>query len=142
MDKAKADYVILFDREGGKGYPRKRDKIAVFKKEGDVLYSESTRSVGNAVQDSCSAIQQQGYLKGAAIPEGSDATAKTTVDHGLPKEARSIPTSSANPPQVAPAQKTLSGAPLTNADVLKLKTAGLSDQFIIDKINPDFSSIF
>jgi hypothetical protein len=43
MEKAKADYIVLFDREGGKGYARKRDKIAVFKKEGDVLYSGSTR---------------------------------------------------------------------------------------------------
>ncbi len=56
MDKAKAEYVVLFDRDGGKGIARKRDKIAVFKKDGDVLYSGSTRSVGNAVQDSCRAI--------------------------------------------------------------------------------------
>ena len=41
MDKAKADFVVLFDREGGKGVAMKRDKIAVFKKEGDVLFSAS-----------------------------------------------------------------------------------------------------
>jgi hypothetical protein len=57
MNKDKADYVVLFDREGGKGLARKRDKIAVFKKDGDVLYSGSTRSLGNAVQDSCRTIQ-------------------------------------------------------------------------------------
>ena len=50
MDKSKADYIVLFDRDGGKGYARKRDKIAVFKRNGDVLYSASTRSVGSAVQ--------------------------------------------------------------------------------------------
>jgi len=59
MDKTKADYVVLFDREGGKGLAMKKDKIAVFKKDGDVLYSGSTRSVGNAVQDSCGAIGKQ-----------------------------------------------------------------------------------
>ncbi len=50
------------------------------------------------------------------------------------KEKPSIPTAAATPAPVAPAQRPLSGSPLTNADVLKLKSAGLSDQFIIDKI--------
>lgn len=58
MDKAKADYVVLFDREGGKSYARKRDKIAVFRNSGDVVYSGSTRSLGNAVQDACEALQK------------------------------------------------------------------------------------
>ncbi len=58
MDKDKADYVVLFDRESSKGIARKRDKIAVFKKDGDVLYSESVRSVGTAVQDSCASIEK------------------------------------------------------------------------------------
>ncbi len=60
LDKANADYIVLFDREGGKGYARKRDKIAIFRKNADVLYSGSTRSLGNAVQDACSAIETQG----------------------------------------------------------------------------------
>jgi hypothetical protein len=58
MDRTKADYVVLFDREGGKGYLRKRDKIAVFKNNGDLVYSGSTRSVGNAVQDACESLQK------------------------------------------------------------------------------------
>jgi hypothetical protein len=57
MDKTNADYVVLFDREGGKGVAHRRDKIAVFRNNGDVLYSGSTRSLGSAVQDSCQAIQ-------------------------------------------------------------------------------------
>ncbi len=63
IDRNKADYVILFDREGGKGYAHKRDKIAVFKKDGDILYSGSTRSLGNAVKDACSAIERTAALK-------------------------------------------------------------------------------
>jgi hypothetical protein len=59
LDRTQADYIVLFDREGGKGVALKRDKIAIFKKSGDVLYSGSTRSVGNAVQDACSAIETQ-----------------------------------------------------------------------------------
>ena len=57
MDKAKADYVVLFDHEGGKGYALKDNKIAVFHNNGDVLMSKSTRSLGNAVKDACTAIQ-------------------------------------------------------------------------------------
>lgn len=59
MDRAKADYIVLFDREGGKSFVRKRDKIAVFKKDGDVLYSNSARSVGSAVDDACKAIEKR-----------------------------------------------------------------------------------
>ena len=59
MDRTKADYVVLFDREGGKGYARKRDKIALFQKNGDVLFTGSTRSLGNAVHDACKAIQKK-----------------------------------------------------------------------------------
>lgn len=56
MDRAKADYVVLFDREGGKDLVRRDNKIAVFEKGGDVLHSGSTRSLGNAVKDACAAI--------------------------------------------------------------------------------------
>jgi hypothetical protein len=58
MNRDTADFVVLFDREGGKGVVRKRDKIAIFKRGGDVVYSGSTRSVGNAVQDACEALQK------------------------------------------------------------------------------------
>ena len=63
IDRNKADYVIMFDREGGKGYAHKRDKIAVFKKDGDILYSGSTHSLGNAVKGACLAIERTAALK-------------------------------------------------------------------------------
>lgn len=55
-NRNRADFVVLFDRESFKGFIRKRDKIAVFRHNGDVLYSNSVRSVGNAVKDACKAI--------------------------------------------------------------------------------------
>ncbi len=58
MDKTKADYVVMFDRESVKGIARKRDKIAIFMEDADVLFSESVRSVGAAVKDACEAIGQ------------------------------------------------------------------------------------
>ena len=58
-DKTKADYVMILDHEGGKGYARKRNKVAVFGRDGDMAYSGSTRSLGNSVQDACAAIEQK-----------------------------------------------------------------------------------
>ncbi len=62
-DKNNAAYVILFDRNTAKratggtiGLLSKVDKIAVFRRNGDVIYSGSTRSVANAVKDACAAI--------------------------------------------------------------------------------------
>jgi hypothetical protein len=52
----KADYVVVLDHEGGKGYLRRRNKVAVFNKDGDAIVSRSTRSLGNSVQDACDAI--------------------------------------------------------------------------------------
>lgn len=51
-----ADYTVVLEHEGGKGYLRKRNKVAVFNKLGDSIFSGSTRAVGSSVQDSCEAI--------------------------------------------------------------------------------------
>lgn len=64
--KEKAAYAILFDRESFKGYIRRRDKIAVFRRDGDSIFSDSTRSVGNAVKDACDAILKDFGGKAAA----------------------------------------------------------------------------
>ena len=63
MDRTKAEFVVMFDRESVKGIARRRDKIALFKRDGDVLFSESVRSVGNAVKDACEAIGQDQIRK-------------------------------------------------------------------------------
>jgi hypothetical protein len=52
----KADFVLTLDHEGGKGLVRRRNKIAVFNKDGDDIMSRSTRSLGNSVKDACEAI--------------------------------------------------------------------------------------
>jgi len=54
--RERADYVVTLDHEGGKGLIRRDNKFAVFSKEGDMLKSGSTRSLGNSVQDACTAI--------------------------------------------------------------------------------------
>ncbi len=57
-ERKKADYVILLDHEGGKGWVRKDNKVAVFNRDGLSIYSGSTRSLGNSVKDACRAIRE------------------------------------------------------------------------------------
>jgi hypothetical protein len=61
MEKEKADYFIVLDHEGGKtfGLVRKDNKVVVFDSTGTSVYSGSTRSLGNAVKDSCNEIRTQ-----------------------------------------------------------------------------------
>lgn len=49
---------MTLDHEGGKGLIRHRNKIAVFNKDGDAIFSDSTRELGNSVKDACAAITQ------------------------------------------------------------------------------------
>jgi len=52
----KADYVVLLQHEGGKALIVRDNKIAVFNRDGDSILSHSTRTLGNAVADACTAI--------------------------------------------------------------------------------------
>ncbi len=56
MNKEKADYVIILDHEGGKGFLRHDNKFALFNKDGDAIRSGSTRSLGTAVKEACEAL--------------------------------------------------------------------------------------
>ena len=58
-DLDKAEYVVLFDRQGGKGVTSKDSKIAVFERGGDLVIAKSVRSVGAAVKDACASIRAQ-----------------------------------------------------------------------------------
>jgi hypothetical protein len=55
--QSKTDYVVVLDHEGGKGYLRHRNKVAVFNRvSGDSIVSKSTLSLGGSVQAACEAI--------------------------------------------------------------------------------------
>lgn len=56
MKKDRADYVVLLQHEGGKDMVSRDNKYVVFDGEGDAIASGSTRTLGNAVKDACSAI--------------------------------------------------------------------------------------
>ncbi len=77
----------------------------------------------------------------AGPPHGDAGAFKNRVTASLAKLQAAPATASTQPePVVSPAaqegsEKPRAGAPLTNADVLKLTNAGLSEQIIIEKIN-------
>jgi hypothetical protein len=52
----KADYVVLLQHEGGKDLISRDNKVVVFNRDGDSILSRSTRSLGNAVTEACTAI--------------------------------------------------------------------------------------
>jgi hypothetical protein len=64
--KEKADYMVVLDHEGGKGWIRKDNKVAVFNGEGDSIISRSTRSLGSSVQEACNAIKTDWPKRAAA----------------------------------------------------------------------------
>lgn len=55
-NREKADYVVLLDHEGGKEVVSRDNKVVVFNHDGDSIMSHSTRILGNAVKDACTAI--------------------------------------------------------------------------------------
>ena len=56
LKQDKADYVVLLEHEGGKPGFNKDNKFVVFNNDGDAIKSGSTRTLGNAVKDSCTAL--------------------------------------------------------------------------------------
>lgn len=65
-DVVKADFTVILDHEEGKGVARRKNKVVVFDHNGDDIYSGSTRGLGNAVKDACSAIVTHVQLKQSA----------------------------------------------------------------------------
>jgi len=57
-NKDKANYAIILDHEGGKSLLSHHNKVAVFNRDGDSIFSHSTVSLGDSVKDACGAIRQ------------------------------------------------------------------------------------
>src|SRR4029077_13217290 len=66
--QTKADYIVLLDHEGGKGFARHKNKVAVFTRvSGDSIVSKSTVSLGGSVQEACEAITADWTAHGKEI---------------------------------------------------------------------------
>jgi hypothetical protein len=64
----KANFIVVLDHEGGKGYLRHRNKVAVFERiSGDTVVSKSTLSLGGSVQEACDAIVKYWADNGARL---------------------------------------------------------------------------
>ncbi len=74
-NRDKANYAVILDHEGGKGLAQRHNKIAVFNRDGDSIFSHSTVSLGNAVKDACDAIRinAQNNPQSLVIPASTPA---------------------------------------------------------------------
>jgi len=104
--KDRANFAIVLDHEGGKGVLAHRNKVAVFNREGDVIYSGSTRSIGTSVKDACEAISaapKSGL--GEALPApanpATQPTPATTTGTNLTPSAQ-VETGRVTPVNTAP----------------------------------------
>lgn len=59
IKKEMANYIVILEHEGGKEFFQHDNKVAVFNGIGDMVYSGSTRSLGNAVKDACETITRE-----------------------------------------------------------------------------------
>jgi hypothetical protein len=71
-NKDKADYAVILEHEGGKDPFSRDNKFALFNKDGDVIKSGSTRSLGNAVKEVCRVILN--YWRAAASRKEPSST--------------------------------------------------------------------
>jgi len=74
-----ADYIVVLDHEGGKGWLQHKNKVAVFNAvSGDSVVSKSTLSLGGSVQEACGAIAKHWGEHGIEMrAEASKAKEKT-----------------------------------------------------------------
>ena len=101
-NREKADYVVVFDHEGGKSWYRKDSKIAVFNYDGDSILSKSTRSLGGSVEEACKVVladwEQHGSARTAALAakEAAEAAKATAKADPPPAAVPAKPMESAN----------------------------------------------
>jgi PEGA domain len=95
-----ADYIVLLDHEGGKGYLQHRNKVAVFQAlSGDSVMSHSTLSLGNSVKDACEGIDADCAKNGTTIRTAAAKQAAPAVVASVP--APIAPTAVASTPKLA-----------------------------------------
>jgi len=85
-----ADYIVVLDHEGGKGYLRHKDKVAVFQHvSGDVVVSHSTLSLGGSVEDACKGIEQNWAAHGSELLAAKEKSAAPPPGPAVPAIAPS-----------------------------------------------------
>jgi hypothetical protein len=105
MNQHAADFVVLLDHEGGKGLARKDNKIAVFNRAGDAIFSTSTRTLGSAVKDACKALRKAPIVAAPPQPARQDTPVAARSHAAPPSSAAPAAQSAAptNPPSITQA---------------------------------------
>jgi hypothetical protein len=81
---AKADFAVILDHEGGKGLARRRNKIVVFNRDGDDIFSDSTRELGSSVKDACQAILNHAVSQQSSAAVDTPSTGAVANSYGPP----------------------------------------------------------
>jgi len=103
----KADYVVLLDHEGGKGYLRHKNKVAVFNRvSGDSIVSKSTLSLGGSVQNACEAITTDWAAHGKDIRAAAAPPPSPLAPSAVP-----VPAPALSPASLDKAQLQVSSTP-------------------------------
>jgi hypothetical protein len=148
----KADYVVVLDHEGGKGVLLRRNKVAVFNKDGDAIVSRSTRSLGNSVQDACGAIVADWTGRGAAAPAGTPVNA--LLPQPLPEPSQetppaptvsaakhvvAIPVQPTPTPTIVPAQPQASATPSGNLGTVSVTSDPDGAEIFVDSVGHGYA---
>ena len=109
INQANADYIIMMNRESKKnrGLLRSNSQIQVANKEGDVIGTNATRTVGNAAKDACNLIladwQAHGRINAQETPAVPAAQAATVQPAVQTSPSVQLVPAAATRPQVQPA---------------------------------------
>jgi len=96
----KSDYVVVLDHEGGKGFVRHKNKVAVFNRiSGDSIVSKSTLSLGGSVQDACEAVTNDWAAHAKEIRAAKASTSEGSDPK--PVTAAAAATGTSAPPPIA-----------------------------------------
>jgi len=113
----KADYIVVLDHEGGKGFTRHKNKVAVFNRvSGDSVMSKSTVSLGGSVQNACEAITSDWATHGKDIRAAEAAAIAAAAAANAPPEPKVIPAVVADPPKASTAKLAIASNP-SGADI-------------------------
>jgi hypothetical protein len=120
INESNADYIIMMNRESKKnrGLLRTNSQIQVANKAGDVIGTNSTRTVGNAAKDACNLImadwQTHGRLNAQEAPAAPAEQAATVQPAVQTSPSVQLVPAVATRPQVRPAVVT-EAAPATGS---------------------------
>lgn len=80
-----ADYIVVLDHEGGKGYLRHKDKVAVFQHvSGDAVVSHSTLSLGGSVEDACKGIESDWKINAGKLLAAKEKSSADSPEPSAP----------------------------------------------------------